>query len=456
MDINNCSDLQHVVGQILSEGYFLRCDWEILARHFLSYFIGKKIWDMQFEDIYDWFMSNVKGCHLGEANPVITGERTLKMEFSETPKEAIPFYKAILKRYLHLHCLPLQCRDNLLDRAETLMKTLVHNKKTCADEVSRLQKINPRDGKEEHEFRAAIYYAKKNGKLIDELCSYVANDLDAEAVRQARNNCLYFSGLDNLTILETKADHTTLGSLNELSNKFGELPVQEFYDALALFHSDKVAFYKWAEEYLNSRLNALQDLITDNQWFTFRKDILLKAIDFYTKGAYQVSNSIVSLQIEGIITDVLICLGADPKGLEHQQITNKVHALYEHNVNFFDEEYYSFIFPVIRNRIAHGGAHTTQKEDAIMLLLDLSRICKFAAEEPSLPINTLAQIIAHYTYAQTKEEKGKSLYDYAIYIANNKDLIKPEFYLFQKEEDSLISDIRETDVMWEWLNGDVS
>ncbi len=225
LDINNDKDVKTAVNQVRTEGYFLRCDWGTLARHFLSYFAGGKVFQMQFKDLYNWFMTNAdeQNRRLGAPNPVIEQGCLLRLDFNDSPKEEQAFYKALLKRYFHLEALPGQCRESLLERAEILMRTLVGNKRKCIDEVERLKKISPRDGKEEHNYRAAICYAKKNGDLIDKLCQYIANDLEEDAILKAMSNPYFSTGIDYLTLLETRSKKAELGSLNELSNKFGEL-----------------------------------------------------------------------------------------------------------------------------------------------------------------------------------------------------------------------------------------
>jgi hypothetical protein len=88
----------------------------------------------------------------------------------------------------------------------------------------------------------------------------------------------------------------------------------------------------------------------------------------------------VPQQIEGLLYDLAIEIGISPESLKTSSITDKARFLYDKGdiLKEFDFEYFAFIFPVVRNRIAHGKKIDNKINDlAFTLLFDLQTVTTF-------------------------------------------------------------------------------
>ncbi|NCS34315.1 MAG: hypothetical protein GPJ14_08430 [Microcystis aeruginosa G11-01] len=157
---------------------------------------------------------------------------------------------------------------------------------------------------------------------------------------------------------------------------------------------------KIALEYINGELEGLpnmreklETLISKSHILDKRKQVIHTMLSHFEKKDYISFVSMVPLQIEGIFEDICRELGASESELGISSLNKKLEIIDEKINSLLSFEYYSFIFPVLRNLVAHGGlVGGDLEETAIKLMLDLYPVC-LLADSNDLPINRAIQVL---------------------------------------------------------------
>jgi hypothetical protein len=184
-------------------------------------------------------------------------------------------------------------------------------------------------------------------------------------------------------------------SISEIANKFGSLTIEDYHNLEELFANDKVAYLAKAEGILpHSRVfEDIRKRILNNHHMNKRSAILETALTNYESNKELFCN-IIPQQIEGILYNYALEIGIPDKSLSNSSISEKLQHIIEKVPFFYEDEYYLFFFPVIRNRIAHGKLINDNFDLlAYHLLLDLNHISSLLEDDDNILLNKAIKCI---------------------------------------------------------------
>ena len=289
-----------------------------------------------------------------------------------------------------------------------------------------------RTGEEEYQLRLTKYYLKQVELTLQDISEYLSDQIEMEALTRCGYAARGVCGWSRIDLLEHRVRMADVNLCNDIDNKFLDYPVPCVITLRKVYGKKPMRFYSWAEKELSEKLIPVTlELIKSNHILNARKDILRQGIKLYRKGDYQVANSVLTLQIEGLIRDVLISLGEDDESLYATSLTEKAERLEGQKTGFYAYEYYAFRFPVFRNKIAHGDAHNSQREDAIKVMLDFCSLCRYIATDDKVPINKLVELAKKLT---NKKSDFDEVIEYARYSISHQDVSIPDFYRLGTKE----------------------
>jgi len=123
----------------------------------------------------------------------------------------------------------------------------------------------------------------------------------------------------------------------------------------------------------------------------------------------------------------------------------KLDIISDKDNNFRYYEYYKFVFPVLRNKVAHGNLYSdNSKLTAGMLLLDLYHICMVITNTDGIKINRALSYLRNYL----QYPKNENL---LLAILNLYNVEIPDFYNL----DDQIADLKDKfldDEIWSYLD----
>lgn len=179
-------------------------------------------------------------------------------------------------------------------------------------------------------------------------------------------------------------------SQSELINQYKEYTKKiPKIDDLHSYKTNNITLYNDTLEELISNydiLKSLQDMLTSSICLRSRKNILLKALELYKLGEFEVFNNIIPIQIEGMFEDYLmdstIFIRFSKMDIYlNAVLKDKIRHLQEIKDNIIYPEvveYFMYYFNnMIRNKVAHGKYKGNQNQKIIdeifskELLLDL-------------------------------------------------------------------------------------
>lgn len=157
-------------------------------------------------------------------------------------------------------------------------------------------------------------------------------------------------------------------------NKFQELTLKKFKEIIAEYKINDNSIYVNAKNYIVQYkiYEQCKSLLNSNHILNRRKSILEKILLFYSSDAY-VFCVLAYPQIEGLFYEYCKYLNFTENDLLTSAISEKSKKLYDQKIiNQYQYNYYAHMFPVIRNRLAHGIEYEMDFNNiAYMLLLDL-------------------------------------------------------------------------------------
>jgi hypothetical protein len=157
-------------------------------------------------------------------------------------------------------------------------------------------------------------------------------------------------------------------------NKFQELPFNEFRRIIAEYKIDENTIYDNANNYIEQHniLDKCIFLLNCNHILYERMSIIKKILSFYNNDNFIFCNLVYS-QIEGLFYEYCKYIGCTDDNLLSTSISSKAKLLFDNKlIDRYTFDYYAHMFPITRNRLAHGIEFDLEfSKIAKMLLLDL-------------------------------------------------------------------------------------
>ncbi|AWK84304.1 hypothetical protein [Photobacterium damselae] len=362
---------------------------------------------------------------------------------SSAPDSEVLFYEYIASTYLHLESDPKEKIIELYFKASDDIKEIELRLNYIQSELDLINEQKRRngwlDGKDRYYKKLLDYYYEKNSQAKNEVMEFISKDLEAFSITKCRKLYSSFINLGNempyryskRIMHSPKLDSYDVRNVTELSNKFLDLPIPAYLELHELYHSNKDDFFDFAREYANGELDGIEGIISkthksinDSHIINARKNVINAILSHYNSKDYISVVNMLPMQIEGIFHDICIELGIDESRLDISSINEKLRILEDKLSYFIYFEYYSFIFPVIRNKVAHGKLIENDLEyTAFMLMMDLIPLLDLASSK-EIPINNVLSLLE-----KIKGNNFEALIEYFEY----RDIVLPTFY--EKEAD---------------------
>lgn len=161
--------------------------------------------------------------------------------------------------------------------------------------------------------------------------------------------------------------------------KFPRLPLSIFSQVSGLWEKDKERFYQAAQEYVENHkiYDDCVTLINIEAYFSDIKDSIQKTLDYFDKDPFTFC-MLAAANIEGIVSTYCLDLGHGEREVLGKTISEKVKLLYKKRImSSFDLDYYTYLYPVFRNRLMHGVLQNLNwKHRACATILDLHSVLK--------------------------------------------------------------------------------
>jgi hypothetical protein len=426
-------DIADIFEAFKSNGLIFQCDFEQIAKHFLSNFLPINTFSVDFITLHSAYLKSIN-------KSVIA---TIKNE-----KE---FYKYICKLYFDLVREP---QKELLDTFKKTIEDLKEVDDTLKEIQDKLEEITRDNKTDEIQEKKPIlyYYQERNQKAKDNILNFLKNDIYDYSLNKCYDKRLFIHIFNDVPYnYSWNKQSYKLQYPNDLANKFEELPLREFQKIHKKYKENKQDFYIYLTNYIQDKnvVFSIRDILNKHHLLDVRKEIIIEAVNIFENGAKIMFANAVPTIIEGILHDLCLLNGEDEKELLQKGFQHKLDKL----LNVFGYElyyeYYAFRFRLFRNKVAHGRLTKHDVDElADLLLLDLFQICKLVLST-KLKINQKRFII---------DELNKNLldpnYKYVFqYILLDKIEI-PIFYNLTKDINE-VEKIIESDKFWEFLEGEI-
>jgi hypothetical protein len=377
--------------ELYNQDFLYSSTFQVIGKRFLSYFYGKDIYSMSFENIKDKFINETD------------------VEIINIPREEQAFFQFICYEYLNLEKEPYQCLIKIYEDVSNDLRKICLNIDKCKKEAEDIRKIeNKSKGEfisEEDKYKLLMldFYIERNLNAKEEILIFLtSNDIKTIVYQKVQKQLPY--GLSQLLgnlpysyhYLSERYDVT---KYSDISYKFSEVTLDEYRKLYKLDKTDKDKFYEFAETYIESKniVDKIYKKISSNHCLDRRKNILHSALEAYKNGEELLFINIIPLQIEGIFYDYCIELGIPENKLTSSSLIDKLDRIIKSNSGFYNYEYFAFRFPVIRNRVAHGRIIEEKeiKKLSTVLLLDLYEVCREISSN-NLIINKVVELIEEF------------------------------------------------------------
>ncbi|WP_415880695.1 hypothetical protein [Methylomonas sp. TEB] len=362
------------------------------------------------------------------------------------PADSESFWNFVEKEYLDLEVEPKTKFTELAIRVNEDLIALAENLSYIKKELDSLEQKKMKDGRlaaDERYYRNQLeYFEKKNLVAKDEIVDFMTHKIKQHAIDKASVQRLPFVSMGLSLFGDSPyafgrrarwvlADPYDVCSLNVYSNKFMDLPVSDYRALVKECKSSPEKFKRYATDYINgasgefpSIREKLADLVQKSHILFDRKQVIETMLRHFDEKDYISFVSMAPLQIEGIFADICREIGVSEKQLDISSLNDKLQHIDERIRRFFFFEYYAFLFPVLRNQVAHGGLVDGEFEDtALHLMLDLLPVCELTVSE-ELPVMHALKILK-----EASNGNNKKLVEW---LDLRQSVVIPDFYAAQE------------------------
>jgi len=342
-------------------------------------------------------------------------------ELSDTDKEEVPqdeakFHRYVCKQNLNIDREPremlfechLQAAEDLR-AVDEILAYIQSERKRLDDQMRIHSRLSPED---RYARNKLSFYQRRNETARTEIVNYISKGIHGHAQELckaapfaiplatiARSPMPYdYARSRYVRRFYDKYDPRTLTTV---SNKFHSLPVSAHIELKQLQKLDVIKYKEFARNYAHGKTGhtdaavpIIQDLIGSNHILDKRKPALSRILSHYENKDFLSVVTMLPLQIEGIFHDICVALDVDESEIDSASISRKIEIIDEKFRQFRSIEYYAFIFPVIRNAVAHGKLIEDDLEHtATILILDLIPACEMACSD-YLPVNKKVKLLS--------------------------------------------------------------
>lgn len=384
------------------------------------------------------------------------------------PADSENFWIFVEKEYLHLEVEPKTKFTELALRVNEDLIALAANLSYIKKELDSLEQKKKNDGRltaEERYYRNQLeYFLKKNLVAKDEIVDFMTHKIKQRAIDKASVQRLPSVSIGSSLFGDSPyafgrrfrgplGDPYDVRSLDIYSNKFMDLPVSTYRELVQECKSTPEKFKEYATAYIKgapgefpSVREKLADLVQKSHILFDRKQVIETMLRHFEEKDYISFVSMAPLQIEGIFADICREIGVSENQLDISSLNDKLQHIDERMRSFYFFEYYAFLFPVLRNQVAHGGLVDGEFENtAIHLMLDLLPVCELTVSE-DLPVMHALKILK-----EASNGNNKKLIEWLDLC---KSVVIPDFYAAQETITKAEAYYTSRD-FWDYLEGEL-
>jgi hypothetical protein len=409
---------------------------EELGKLFFKKLIDNNIFDKyQFQEIRTKY---IKDLHYEQSKAIVNN---IEVDLPKIPEKEKDFFAYICKRYLGFKKEPRLCLLDLYQNAAEDIREIDERinkyKEHIENEQNKKSESTDNDG--DGYTKALIeHYIKVNKDAKNQIISFITSeDIKICAIEESSKSTIFPQNPYTYSYREEyryQPSRYNKEKLSKIANKFLDITCQELKDLEILHKNGDPEFYEYAHEYISDRniVVKIKEYIQKNHFLKARENILNPILNFYEQNEFLLFLNLTPLQIEGIFHDYCIGLGVSKELLKKASIGQKLDEIVKKNPNLQDFEYFKFIFPNTRNRVAHGKLVNNleeAREISCLLVLDLHDVCNRITTDNNIPINLMVDILKKIKDGETSNENLLKL-EYG-YIKN---LDIPDFYNLAEEK----------------------
>lgn len=435
-----CEDIDNFIEKLKKNEDFLLLDNKAIALNFISDVLGvdtnKNLDEIQ-QEFYELLGKDIDAEHIYEKV-----EMTIKKNNGESkeclvnsPKEKIvkkfelkteqEFYNYVLENVLYIKGSIIETFNNYFTQATKDLKEIDSIIQDCNKDLK--NKNIDKYSKDK-----LTYFIELNTTAKEEIINFLCNDIKDIIIRDMYTKKFNIWGL----LYNTPYQCYKAG--NRYSNKRNFSLEVKFFDLRAgdrepyqLYNSDREKYYNYVEKYIveNEIVEELRYSTSNNYLLKHRKEFLSQIINTYTRADYMAFIALSAIQIEGLFSDYLQVVDNDYKK-GNITLVPKLQKIKEKIDFFYGYEYFTFEFPKLRNKMAHGENlnDSNIKHIAYEVLLDLRYVINLF-DDRELEPNKVFNIL------ESERDINELTLQCIMLLDSNVDIEK---YIFNKSRDCVI------------------
>ncbi|WP_426492415.1 hypothetical protein [Hymenobacter sp. 102] len=373
-------------------------------------------------------------------------ETSFEEDKNEVPNVLGPFCEYILKIYYGFTREPKSALLDYYDRASMHLNEIDTRINNIEDSMKRISLDNI-PAIRQKELPVLDYYLRHNKRAREEVLAFIKEEVRTFTIGKCVQGFEFYNAYPyhyDYASTSYEVKHPTM-----ISNKFGDVDSAIGRTLPEMYKNRKGEFDQFLETYLdrNDIVNSIRNACDVNYVFSKRVRLVEEALLAYESGNNLAFSSMCFVIVEGVFHDLCILLGESENDILGKGFQEKVNLLYEKHELYFHYEYYSFVFRILRNKVAHGVAEATElNEVADFLLLDLYDVIELSKSK-RIPMNQ-----KHYMlYSVLSTPKFKN-YEYVVGAVILKDIEMPDFFDTSDADALIVSAIQEEE-FWVYLDG---
>ena len=440
-----CSDLRKFRQKIWNNRELcLTFPIEELGKLFFKELLNNDIFDKyQFQEIRDKYIEHFHGNESQITVPNISTGEIIKVDLPKIPEKEKDFFAYISKQYLGFKKEPRLCLLKYYQNAAEDIREIdqrineYQNQKDIKNEKNKKSESTENDS-DCYTKELIEHYIKVNENAKNEIIRFITSeDIKICAIEESSKSAIFPQNPYTYSYREEyryQPSRYNQEKLSKIANKFLDISCQKLKELEILHKNGNPEFYEYTYEYISEKniVAKIKEYIQKNHFLKARENILNPILNFYEQNEFLLFLNLTPLQIEGIFHDYCIGLGVSKELLEKASIGQKLDEIVKKNPNLQDFEYFKFIFPNTRNRVAHGKLVNNleeAREISCLLVLDLHDVCNRITTDNNIPINLMVDILKKIKDGETSNENLLKL-EYG-YIKN---LDIPDFYNLAEEK----------------------
>ena len=359
IDVSNC------IKEVKKNHDTLNAEFKTLTREFLNYFISDDCLLLPFPNLREKYIERLD---------------VEKYDFIEVPENEDEFYNKICKTYF---CLVPNDSSNLEQKVLAIVEDLNKIEKDKSSYIKQLEDLKKKEFEEGKNYKEKllIHFINKQKEAEEQILSYIKKHLSTETNKNKIEIFPSFQIFPENTYHYNFAPHIyKIENLSEIRNKLQNVRLGRYFELEKLYRTNKLQFLEELKKdfSLEETIKSIKDSVSKNKKLSQRKDLIEDILDLIKNGKTQLFCNVVPQQIEGILYDYCIEFGIDENSLLNSTLGDKINLLIEKGNTKVDYEYFAFIFPLIRNRVAHGKLIEQNLDlNSWLLLLDLKSACEW-------------------------------------------------------------------------------